>query len=309
MSSKWKRMLFGLTIVAVLGCAGVWGVGSRLTRSTNSPVDLPAPPARLVKIDSSAGIELAGTFWPARELAAPAILMLHGNGSNRSSMTETAELLYENGYAVLAIDLRGHGQSSPSEKSFGLHEADDAQAALNWLRKVDPEARVGVIGFSLGGAASLLGPQGPLPVDALVLLAVYPDIRHAIRNRLALRLGKWPGMLVEPALSYRSLPRLGVWPSTISPVNVLAQVAVPVMIVGGGDDANTPPNETRTMFNAVRGHGELHILAGVSHNSLGRNLPPAFERSLLAFLDRNLKAPRPQNRFTELSGPERFARP
>src|SRR5688572_14009224 len=164
-----KRMLVGLAIVALLGGAGIWAIGSALTRSTNSAVADPAPPARLVKIASSADIELAGTFWASHGPAAPAILLLHGNGSNRGSMTVTAELLNANGYEVLAIDLRGHGQSSPAGKSFGLREADDAHAALDWLRKANPGAPVGAIGFSLGGAASLLGRQGALPVDALVL--------------------------------------------------------------------------------------------------------------------------------------------
>jgi alpha-beta hydrolase superfamily lysophospholipase len=295
MAAKSMRVLLGLAIAGLLGCAGAWSVGSALTRSTNSAVDAPALPAREVKIASSAGIELAGSFWPARKPGAPAVLLMHGNGSNRGSMTELAGWLNAQGYAVLAVDLRGHGESSPAGKSFGLNEADDVHAALAWLREANPGTPVGAIGFSLGGAASLLGPQGPLPVDALVLEGVYPDIRHAIFNRLAVRLGKWPAVLVEPMLSYQSLPRFGVWPDAISPIRALSRVRAPVMIVGGGDDANTPPSETRAMFNAVQGPRELRILAGVSHNDLGRSMPPGFKDALLAFLDRNLNVPRPAN--------------
>ena len=289
MPIKSKRLSIGLAIAALVGCGGVWGVGSALTRSTNSEVDAAAPPARSFQIASSPGIQLAGTYWPAREPNSPALLLLHGNGNNRDSMRKSAEWLNEHGYAVLTIDLRGHGQSSPAQKSFGLFEADDAQAALSWLRQDNPNVRIGVIGFSLGGAASLLGQGGPLPVDALVLEGVYPDIRHAIFNRLALRLGRWPATLIEPMLSYQSLPRLGVWPAAISPIRALAQVSEPVMIVGGGNDANTPPEETRAMYEAVKDHGELHILAGVSHDELGRTLPDDLKKSLLAFLDKSLK--------------------
>lgn len=284
-----KRLAYGLALGMLLGCSGIWGVGSWLTRSTNTDVAIADFPARLVYISSTSGIELAGTYWPAQETTAPAILMLHGNGSNRGSMNETAAWLNAHGYAVLAIDFRGHGQSSPATKSFGLFEADDAWAALVWLRRITSNSRIGAIGFSLGGAASLLGRRGPLPVDALVLEGVYPDIRHAIFNRLATRFGDWPAIVIEPLLSYQSLPRFGVWPSTISPIQALAHVHEPVMIVGGGSDTNTPPTETRAMYDAVKDRGELHILAGASHDDLGHAMPDGFKKALLLFLDKNLK--------------------
>lgn len=214
-----KRLSGALLVATVLGCAGLWGVGNMLTRSTNTKVTAPAFPARPVRIASTDGVELAGSYWPGSEADAPAILMLHGNGSNRGSMSEGASWLNERGYAVLAVDLRGHGESSPAEKSFGLHEADDAQAALSWLRQRNPGGRIGIVGFSLGGAASLIGPHGPLTVDALVLEGVYPDIRRAIFNRLAIRLGEWPATFAEPLLSYQSLPRFSEdsWPTANPP--------------------------------------------------------------------------------------------
>jgi len=284
-----RRSVQLAAVAVLLGCAGLWGVGSLLTRATNADVAVPAAPARTVRIVSAGNIALAATYWPAQKSDAAAILMLHGNGSNRESMSETAAWLNAQGYAMLAIDFRGHGQSTPASKSFGLFEADDAHAALGWLRKANPGARIGVIGFSLGGAASLLGAHGPLPVDALVLEGVYPDIRHAIFNRLAIRLGKRPATIMEPLLSYQSLPRFGVWPSAISPIRALAQAHEPVMIVGGGEDHNTPPNETQAMYDVIKTHGELHILAGVSHDDLGRNQPDYFKQALLAFLNRNLR--------------------
>ncbi len=289
MPVRWKTLVYLLLASALIGCAGVWGIGSLLTRATNVRVPVAHAPARLVHIDSTDGVRLAGTYWPA-PAGAPAILMLHGNGNNRGSMHETAAWLNTHGYAVLSIDFRGHGESTPAGKSFGLFEAEDAAAALAWLRQRH-SARIGIIGFSLGGAASLIGANGPLPVDALVLQGVYPDIRRAILNRLAIRLGEWPATIMEPLLSYQSLPRFGVSPSAISPIRALARVEVPVLVMGGGEDTNTPSDETRAMYDAVRANAELHILDGVNHDALGRSLPEA-QPVLLGFLDRSLKSVR-----------------
>lgn len=283
-----KPLVYALLATLLIGSAGVWGIGSMLTRATNGRVSIPEKPAHVVQIDSTDGVRLAGTYWPTADKDAPAILMLHGNGNNRGAMSGTASWLNTHGYAVLAIDFRGHRESTPASKSFGLFESEDAEAALAWLRQNHPQARVGVIGFSLGGAASLLGAKGPLLVDALVLQGVYPDIRRAIFNRLAIRLGRWPASAIEPLLSYQSLPRFGVWPSSISPIRALAQVEAPVLLMGGGKDTNTPPQETRAMYGAIRANAELRILEGVTHDALGRTSPETFP-ILLAFLDRNLK--------------------
>ncbi len=271
--------------MGVFGSA--WLVGSLLTRPTNAIVAPIPAPAERISIDEQDGVHLAGSYWPSLRASAPAILLLHGNGAHRGSVVKTAGWLNENGYAVLAVDFRGHGESSSATKSFGLFEADDAHAAFAWLQE-KTHRKIGVVGFSLGGAASLLGAQGPLPADAFVLEGVYPDIRHAIFDRIARRLGAFAATLIEPILSFQSLLRYGVLPSAISPIRALSGVSVPVMIVGGGSDENTPPAETRAMFDVVKTHGELWILQGVGHAALGQNPPGTLKAALLAFLGRNL---------------------
>lgn len=285
------RCLWGrwVVIAIALGITGVWVVGSLLTHATPSTITAPAPPAQSVRIDSTSGVSLAGTYWPAQQTNSPALLLLHGNGSNRGSMSQLAAWLNAHGYAVLTIDFRGHGKSTETSKSFGLFEAEDAQSALGWLREKNPKSPMGVVGFSLGGAASLIGKDGPLNIDALVLIGVYPDIRHAIYNRLAIRLGHWPAALTEPLLSYQSIPRFGVVPSAIAPISALPRVKAPVLIVGGSNDRNTPPQETQTMYEAVKSDKALINLPGLSHNDLGNKLPDLFKDDLLVFLDRHLR--------------------
>ncbi|WP_264990957.1 alpha/beta fold hydrolase, partial [Mycobacterium kiyosense] len=41
----------------------------------------------------------------------PTILMLHGGGQNRFSWKNTGQVLADDGYHVVAIDTRGHGDS------------------------------------------------------------------------------------------------------------------------------------------------------------------------------------------------------
>jgi pimeloyl-ACP methyl ester carboxylesterase len=279
-------------IGAVSGLGVLWFAGSAMTRASNTQVADFAPPVLPLRIASTPEISLAGSYWPRRANSSedsPAILLLHGNGGNRNDVAETADWLHAQGYAVLAIDFRGHGNSTPSAKSFGLREAQDAHAAYAWLRQKHPKAKIGVIGFSLGGAAAVLGSSGPLPADVMVLESVYPDIRHAIRNRLSVHLGSLPALVMEPLLSLQSWPRFGVAPGAISPITGVAKVKAPVMIVGGGNDVYTPPTETQAMFDAAHRNGEMWVLDGLSHDEVVHSAPAAFRLKLLSFLDRHLR--------------------
>jgi pimeloyl-ACP methyl ester carboxylesterase len=262
-----------LILAAVLGLFGglalSWAAGSAMVRGRAGVVAPAEAPALDMRIRTGDGLTLAATYWPGRTPDSPAVLLLHGVRASRASTAPAAAWLAGLGYAVLTIDFRGHGGSDMAERSFGLREASDARSAFDWLKRRQRGARVAVIGNSLGGAAALLGPSGPLPADALVLQAVYPDIRRAIRNRIADRLGAAPAYLLEPLLSFQSKPRFGVMPGDLSPLEAVRRYRGPVFVIGGEDDRYTPPDETRALFAAAPGPKRLWLVPGRGHAAMG----------------------------------------
>jgi pimeloyl-ACP methyl ester carboxylesterase len=278
-----------LAIAGGLGAS--WLLGSLMVRSSHSIVPAASPPARDLTLRTADGLTIAATYRPGRRRDSPAILMLHGNGASRAATTPNAAWLAGNGYAVLAIDFRGHGQSAAAPHSFGLFESRDAETAFAWLKRAQRGAPVAVLGISLGGAAALLGARGPLPADAMILQAVYPDIRHAIRNRIAAVAAPAAGTLLEPLLSYQSLPRLGAWPARLAPLAALRAYRGPVLVIGGGRDLYTPPSETRALFAAASGRKSLWLAPGSDHAETSDLDTEAYRRLLLAFLRREIGDP------------------
>ena len=285
------KVFCGGVIVLLVGLLASWIAGSAMVAGRPSAV-LPAEhPARDLRIRGSDGLVLAATFWPGRRPDSPAVLLLHGVRSSRASTAPTAAWLAARGYAALTVDFRGHGQSEMAARSFGLREASDAQAAFRWLKQRQKGAPVAVIGNSLGGAAALLGQAGPLPADALILQAVYPDLRSAVRNRIAARLTTGPAYLLEPLLSFQSKPRFGVWPTRLSPIEAVRRYRGPVFVIGGEEDRYTPPRETRAMFAAIPGAKRLWLVPGAGHAAIGELRDEEYRRRLERFLIQTIGRP------------------
>lgn len=289
-----KLRLFscGLLAATVLGLVATWLAGSVMTAGHHSLVAAATPPSRDVRFRAKDGVSIAATYTPGVSDHSPGVLLLHGVGASRQATAANAAWLASLGYATLAIDFRGHGQSDIIRRTFGLDEALDAHAAFAWLKRQQNGAPVAIIGISLGGAASLLGEGGPIPAEALILQAVYPDIRHAIRNRIASRTSAGIGYVLEPLLSFQAPLRFGVWPSRLSPLKALPQYRGPVLVIGGHQDRSTPPEETNAMFAAVQGHKQLWLVPKGDHAAICDLADETYRNRVRAFLGATIGRPR-----------------
>jgi uncharacterized protein len=290
----------GLTAVCVPIVGAAWFAGQWASadhkRVGPPPADLPA---RSIEFHNAAGNLLRGWFV-AGEPGDPGVLLMHGSHETRRAMLGRARFLHRHGYSVLLFDFHPYGESEGDRTTFGYTEAGDAAAAVALLRSLVPAVPIGAVGFSLGGAASLLGPQ-PLPVDALVLEAVYPDIEDAVANRLRLRLGAI-GPWFTPLLTLQVHPRWGVRLDQLRPIDAIKRVHAPVFIIAGSDDPRTTLAESKRLFAAAPEPKEFWVVPGAAHVNFERFAPRDYQAHLLAFLDRYLRpatagrrAPRPAN--------------
>ena len=295
MAGRKARYIWAAIVLLFLGLCAIWGAGSLLSRSTNSEVAPAILPAIDVTFTAADGSSIAGTYRAGRDANSPAILLLHGNGASRAAMAANARWLSDQGFATLAIDFRGHGESSAADHSFGWFEARDAHAAIAWLKRRQSGARVGVIGVSLGGAAALIGEDGPVPADAFVLQAVYPDIRRAIHNRLSMRAGSALATVVEPLFSYQAWLRQGVSPDALSPIRAVARLRAPLLVIGGAEDDRTPVQETRALYAAARSAPQRAqwIIARQDHDAVTTEESAVYRERVAAFFTQTLAAPKP----------------
>ena len=106
---------------------------------------------RPVAFDGASGNKLRGDAFG--DPNARPIILLHGGGQTRHSWSDTATILAEDGWQVVNLDQRGHGDSDWSKD--GEYSSADYAADLVAL---DPQlpARPVFVGASLGGIAALM---------------------------------------------------------------------------------------------------------------------------------------------------------
>ena len=106
-----------------------------------------------------------------------AVVLVHGGRFNKESWAKQAPVLVDAGFRVLAINLRGYGESrGPGQQDiFTAPLYLDVLAAVRYLRKTGAKS-VSLVGGSLGGgAASVAAIRAPAEISRLVLLGSEVD--------------------------------------------------------------------------------------------------------------------------------------
>lgn len=104
----------------------------------------------------------------------PAVVIVHGLAGSKDSHTEFGRFLAEHGFAALAIDLRGHGQSQGEMDDQILDDLGAALAYLTAHPKIDGQ-RIALRGSSLGGSMVIHGGVRYPQVRAVVAICPAPE--------------------------------------------------------------------------------------------------------------------------------------
>ena len=208
---------------------------------------------RPVTFTSSDGTLLAGLLYEPVQRPSPGILLVHMLGRSKDDWALTAERMQEAGVTVLAIDLRGHGNSAGSAGALPPM-IGDVGAAIDWL-STRPTVRPGaiaVVGASLGANLAAIAAAGKGSVRGLALLSPSLDYR---------------GLRLDAA----TMKKLG---------------AKPIWLAASTED----PYALRTIKELIEGSSarEQHLSSVRGHGSMLLTADPDLARALMDWLRRTL---------------------
>jgi fermentation-respiration switch protein FrsA (DUF1100 family) len=159
------------------GCAGI--ARERIYRPVPIAADQPAWRAaapRPVTARTADGLVLNGYYWPPSGSSRDILVFFHGNGGNRQTAALMAEPLTRHGSGVLVASWRGYGGNPGRPSEAGLFADGAAFVAL--ARQLQPDGRLFLFGWSLGGAVAL-ELAGRTPVDGVATLGAFSRLADA----------------------------------------------------------------------------------------------------------------------------------
>lgn len=275
-----KRPSTVQTLSATVGIAGglLLGAGgiaaytaSRLNRPqatawrdayTFTPWEVQVP-YQTVMFTTADGVTLRG-WWLPRLESNRVIIGATGHKGTKSDLLGIGPGLWRAGNNVLLFDYRGCGDSDRVQGSVGYYEQRDLRAAISFAQTQVPGCRLGLIGYSMGAAISILVAAGEPAVRAVIADSAYATIAGVVRS--AYGHYRLPAQPFLPISDRYNGWRYGYRYADLEPVAAIAALAPrPVLIIHGALDSVTPVSHAHALFAAAGEPKELWIDAQAHH--------------------------------------------
>ncbi len=238
-----------------------------------------------VKLKSDAG--KLQTWWIDQNTDTAAI-MVHGR--RRGTIQETLRAMptvVSEGYSVLALAYRNHGESALSPDRFyhyGDSEWQDVVVALNFLES-NGVKNVILYAFSMGGEVVLETYQRYQPglqIKAIILDAPFLDPRTVFQNSAKRMNLPLPNLITNWAMVVARV-RSGInWPS-LDQRSLAPNINVPVLLFAGTGDTTIPIALIDEFASNVKDI-DYHRLENVEHVESWNYNPEQYETWLKEFL-------------------------
>lgn len=279
---RWTLILLALALI-VLYLALPLAYGFYATRPARASVGAPPPGFEAVRLTTDDDVSLAAWYAPPQNGAA--IVLLHGSGNSRDAARAHAEMLARSGFGVLALDLRGHGESGGDINRLGWQGTQDVGAAVRYLQTREEVRVIGGLGLSVGGEI-LLGAASEYPVlRALVSEgATYRSLdefealpeHRGFLNSLQIRVMSLAVMLFG-----------GGRPSTPILSSITAAPDTPLLLIAAGNESDEIAYN-KVFAAAVSPRAEVWVVPGAGHTQGLSRAPEDYERRVIEFFEEAL---------------------
>lgn len=262
-AARWRVWL--ATIAVLLTIAGgalvtqlpALGAGGLLHPSRRRVVGT-APTGCDDVVFAGEGVTLKGWRCNASGHRRGALVYLHGVADNRTSAVGVIERFRSRGFDVVAYDSRAHGESDGDVCTYGFFEKRDLSRVIDTLEP----GPVVLVGTSLGAAVAIQEAATDKRVRAVVAAETFSDLRTVAAERAPFF---FPPTIIRRAFQLAEQQgHLEI--DAVNPASAAVGITVPVLLVHGDADTETPMDHSRRVFANLTGPKRLIVVPGARHN-------------------------------------------
>jgi len=250
----------GLLLVALAVTASqlpAAGAGGLLHPARHRVAALP-PPTCQDSTFSGEGLDLKGWRCHAAAGRRGTLVYLHGIADNRTSAVGVIDRFGKRGFDVIAYDSRAHGESAGDVCTYGFLEKRDLYRVLDTIGA----GPIVLVGTSLGAAVALQEAALDTRVSAVVAAETFSDLRTVATERAPFFFTH--GII---ARAFRVAEQQGHFEvDVVSPMMAATAIRIPVLLVHGEADLDTPSDHSRRVLAALAGPKRLILVPGARHN-------------------------------------------
>ena len=241
------------------------------------------------------GVLLKGWFIDKGSRAT--VLAIHGYTASKweeEYMKPVIDLLARNGFNVAAFDFRAHGDSGGGMTTLGVKEVEDYKEIISWLKssKASKAEKVGVIGYSMGGAVTIMLAASDERVNAAIADSPYINIltsgrRWIMRLRGFLRTSL---LIAYPLIVRFTASKAGIRVDDLIMYKYAKRIRIPFMIIAGIKDDLVPLNEVRDFFDKLKDNNPEATLwvTESGHVQSIKDHPKEYEERVIGFFRKYL---------------------
>lgn len=251
----------------------------------------PAFPYDTVMLKTNSGIFIEAWYAKPDSIAKGTVILFHGIMANKGMLLpEAAEFCYQ-GYNVMLVDLRAHGNSGGNTTTIGVRESEEVKLAYDYVQQ-QGEKNIFLYGSSMGAVVVTKAVANySLRPSGVFLEMPFASLQSHIRARAR---GLGFGGVGEKPFGFLVTMWIGIERGfngfKDKTTRYVKKLNCPVLMQWGAADTYVLKSETDKVYKAIASaNKKLVIYDQAGHESLLQNDPAKWRAETGAFLANNTK--------------------
>lgn len=245
-----------------------------------------AQPKEDVYLEAADGLKLHATYFPQGE-EKKVVLCFHGYTSEgMKDYIALSGYYLKNGYSMLLVDERAHGESEGEYIGFGCLDRQDALCWLDWiLERCGEDVEILMHGTSMGGATVLMASGLELPSQVKGIISdcgftspkeVFTHVLHSIYHL--------PAFPAIPAADVLNKRLAGYGMDECNAAREVRKATIPILVIHGDADTFVPVSMCEEIYENIASPKKKLIVEGAAHAESYYKDTESYEQALDEFI-------------------------